>query len=929
METAKRNGPTLPFLVLIFCSLCFSQSGSGRQANTGQPDPIREHVKTLEETLFVTKAVLKNGLKVLINENRAHPVVSIQAFVEAGTFEEPTDAPGLAGLMTSMIYRAAPEKSAGTSWENARMLGGSLASSTGYRHARFEILVPANQWEKALQVQSRALLNREFDPDVLETEIRLVREEALQRLDNPSLYAEESLLNLGFGSSRMGIWNSVLNGDTGVVSYEKLIAFNKEMYVPERMMVVVSGDVNPITVLGEVARLYGDLPTTVGRERSIPVMLSQNSFRYSRVIGKVSAPFLSFGFHAPGADSGEHAALEVLSAIIGLGNGSILANRLRDQKKLIFEGDTDLFTHPEFSYLTIRVETAPEDMDRSEIAVLAELELLKRKGPNAADLERAWAQLERKYRKQTQTVSGRAGLIAQFEFWGDWKRIDRHIADLRKVQPSDVQRVAIRYLTLENCSLFEQLPDTVDADNRTVDSIRTTLQELLTPAANQEQNQRAKETVFPFEMPDKADNYQFSWIRYPFITASILRGPEIYIREDHTSPLIHVGLFFAGGRLDETEQNSGITDLLVRMLVQEADEKMAYRFHRQLEIYGGQLLPVVEDDYFGFYFSIPSKNFQPGFNLLLDVVKSQDFNADVLDRQKMMLSFEHAQYKNWKDSVDDEILPKLFNNFPYARVRSGSVTFFQRATTESLTEWYNRHIKDRKPVVVILGDCDGTSLTSYFASHFTGSRFQESELTEEFVGPLQKGASIEKAWDRKLSLVATGFQAPPAGDPDSYASVVLQSYLGNSGKMYQEICERLGMAHHLYISYQPRLRGGSIIAYAAVGPGREDAVLDAFGNEFRHAAAGPYAYRDYRSAVNSAVGSFQFRQQVPLLQITDVTQSVLAGESIEDYQSFQMKLQAVLEEDIKSLSERIFETEKAVSLRIYGKPLKRDSSKAD
>jgi|GEM_PF-922330 len=929
MKAEKGIRITLPCMVVLWCSLCFSQIIPGPQANVDEGDPIREYVETLKETPFVTKAVLRNGLKILINENRTHPVVSIQVFVEAGVFDEPPDTPGLASLITAMIYRTTPDKSAGSSVQNARMLGGFLDSSTGYEHARFEILAPATQWEKALQVQSQTLLNFTLDSDVVKREARLLREEAQGRLDNPALLAEESFLNLGFSSSRMGIWKSVLNSDLDVVSHEKMIAFHRAMYVPERMTVVISGDVNAIEVLNEAARLYGVLPTFGKRGRSIPVTLSQKSFRYRGIRGKIPVSHLLFGFHAPAADSRDYPALEVLSAVLGLGNGSILATRLRDQKKVIFDGVTELFTHPEFGYLTIQVKAAPEDIDRSEIAVLTELELLKRKEPVAADMERAWAQLERKYRNQIETVSGRTSLLARFESWGDWERIDRHIADLRKVQASDVKRVAVKYLRMENCSLFEYVPETVDIQNRTVDSIRTTLQSLLTPAANQEQNLRERETVFPFEMPGKADDYKFSGVRYPFLTASILRGPEIFIREDHASPLVHVGMFFPGGRFDETEQNSGITSLMVRMMVQGAEKKMDYRFHRQLEIYGGQLLPVVEDDYFGFYFSILSKNFYAGFNLLMDVVKSPVFDTDALDRQKVLLSAQHVQYRSWKDSAEDAILPKLFNDSPYAGAYSGSDKFLQAFTTESLEAWFEQYIKNRKPVIVIVGDCEGTSLANYSGRHFSGSRFQETELAEKYAEPLEKKESIETAWDRNLSLVSIGFQAPPTGDPDIYAAEVLQSYLGNSGKMYHEIKERLGIAHKLSLYYEPRLRAGSFIAYAVVNPGNEEAVLGALEKEFQRAAAGSYTYRDYRSAVNTAVGAFQLRQQIPLLQIMDVTQSILAGDGIEGYRSFQTKLKSVPAGDLESSAERIFKTDREVSLRIYSKPLNRNASKAE
>jgi len=930
MKSEKRTRIILPCMAVFLCSLSLSQNKPQQPVNPVEEDLIQEHVETLEETLFVTKAIFKNGLKVLINENRAHPVVSIQVFVKAGIFDEPADAPGLASLLTAMVYRATPDKSVGTSWQNTRLLGGFLESSTEFAHSRFEIAAPARQWRRALQLQSAALLNSIYDPDVVKMEARLLRDEAREYLDNPSLFAEESLLGLGFGSFRMGKWSTILKNDSGVVPYEKMISFHKRMYVPGRMMVVVSGDVNAVEVLNEVARLYGDTPAKVRRGRSIPVEVFQQGFRYRRIEGNVPISRLLFGFHTPAVDSPDYPALEVLNAVLGLGNGSILTARLRDQKKLILGAETALSSHPEFGYLTVHIKAAPEDIDRCEIAVFTELELLKRKGPDAAEMERAWAQLERVYRKRVDTVSGRARLLAQFESWGDWQRIDRHVADLRNVKASDIKRVAKKYLRMENCSLLEYVPSTVDQKYRTVDTIHTTLEGLLQPAADQEQGLREKETVLALDMPEKSDNYKFSWIQYPFEIASVLRGPEIFIREDHTTPLIHVGMFFPGGRLAETDQNSGITDLMVRMMLQSAEERSEYRFYRQLEMYGGQLQPVVADDYFGFYFSIISKNFHPGFKLLMDALKSPVLESETVERQKALLSADRIQLRDWRESVDSAIRRKLFHDFPYSRDLYGTAASIPEITVESLEDWYGLYVKNRKPVVVIIGDSEGTSLAAYFVQHFSGSRFQDTELAEDFVDPVEKSVAIERKWDKSLSLVSMGFQAPPEGDADRYATEVIQSYLGKSGKMYHEIRQRRGISSNIKLSYEPRLRGGSFIAYAVVIPGSEEVALDALGREFQHAVTGPYAYREYRSAVNMATGNFQLRQQTPILQITDVTRRILAEEGIEGYRSFRAKLQSVTEEDLQNAAERIFKTDRAVTLRTYSNmPLNHDASTVD
>ncbi|MBN2242338.1 MAG: insulinase family protein [Acidobacteria bacterium] len=904
------------FLLLVF--LCLPPCLCMHSAAEDDRDPYRGQVKFLDETPYVTKAVLRNGMTVLVNEHQSHPVVSLQMYVRAGMLDEPPGSPGMARLLAAAVGRSGTDGAEGTLHANLRLMGAFPSNFTDYAHTCFEINVPSPQWRKALELQSRALADASFDPETVEVESRLLREEAEARLEDAALFARESLRELGLGSIKAAQWSSVLGGAPGPASPEELKGFYRRMYGPERMMLAVSGDVRAGEVLDEAVRLYGDWKPSGGAQPAGSIESSQNGFRYRKIQGNTAAPLLLFGFHAPRAGSSDYPAMEVLSALLGLGEGSVLPARLRDGKGVILNGSADLSAGPGFGYLTIEVTAETEDIDRSEIAVLTELELIKRKAPAAVDMERAWAQLERAYRSRIETVSGRARALAQFDSLGDWKRLDRYISELRNVRAEEVRRVAARYLNLNRCSLIEYLPVALDGDSRTVDSIRNTFEALLGPSADQEEALREKETVLAVEVPESGSDFKFSPIQYPYKIASVLRGPEIYIREDHTAPLIHMGLFFPGGRLAETGNNAGITGLLVRMLLQGSEKRSAARFHRQMEVYGGQVQPVVADDFFGFYFSIISKNFGEGFRLLTESIKTPVLSRENLERQKQLLEAERGRFQGWGKMVGDSVNPELFKGFSYSTSATGSEESVRSITLDAVNEWYDRFVRNRKPLVVIVGDTEGTSLASYFVRDFSGSRFQETELPGDFAAPLERKETIERTRDGSASLVSIAFQAPPLADIDRHTAEVLESYFGNAGRMARAIRDRLGATRKIGVSYTPRLRGGSFLAYAVTGQERETDILDAMENEFRLIVDNPIPYRDFRSAVNSAAGAFLIRQQSPLAQIVEVSRNALAGEEIGAYRSHPTKLESVFEEDLKDAAERIFRMEKAVFLRIYG-----------
>jgi zinc protease len=904
--------------ILICGSTCFPQARppAQRPAPTRPGAPFLQYVKAYEETPYVTKVILRNGMTVLVDEFRVQAVVSVQAYVRAGYFDDPAQSPGMAKLVSAMVQRGTADKSSGSFRQKVQALGGVGSCTTDYATTLFEITAPSSQWKRALGVQAEAILNPSFDLESIKLEARLAQSEARGILDHPLQVGSEKLLQLAFNQARMGKSSTISSSVLDNTTPESLAAFYKSFYVPSRMMLVVSGDVSSSEILNEVVRLYTKPAGAAAKPGLLPFSGSQSEFRFTSLQGNVSMPHLFFGFHTVPENDEDSSALEMLGAILGLGHGSVLSSRLQDEKKIVLSTQSRMMLYPDFGYLWILAKCDPANIDRSEIALLTEIELLKREEPTEADLERAAAQLERVYWTSQETVTGRAQALARFEFLGDWKRKDRRIADLRKVKGPDIKRVAAKYLRLQNCSLLEYMPANAEERKLTKEGVLNTFTALLTLSADEEQLKRNKQSVLAVTIPP-ATSFKFSEVRYPFETASILRGPALFIREDHSNPLIEMGLFFPGGRLNESRENSGITKLMTSLMLRGGTD--IGQFYRQLEVYGGHVQPVVTDDYFGIYLSVLSQNFEGAFRLLLGSIRDPAFGKDEVKRQAE-LQIADILSCGGSDSFPREVMNQaLFENFPYSFESLGTEATVSAITPESLKTWYAAYVKNRKPVVALIGDTKGTSLAPLFVQNFSGSRMQDGKIPEAYAKPVGKGKVAERKWDRSESLILVGFQAPPEDDEDGYAVTVLQEYAGEQGKLAQEIRDRLGSAHKVSVVYEPRLRGGSLIVYAATSPGSEDSVVKALREEIQHTVEGPIPNRDFRSAVNQAVGECAIKQQVRAVQIERIARSILSGKGIEGYQNFSAALLEVREEDLGAIAERILDLNKAVILVMRGR----------
>jgi zinc protease len=914
-------------LAVVVSSLCLAQT---RRPSTQRPrtettrpgHPYMQYMKDFEEREDVTRAVLKNGLTVLVNESRTAPLAAISMYVKAGLLQEPDEVAGVSHAIERMLFEATSTRGAGVIDKEIRAMGGVLRASSNYDHSAFLMVVPSSQWKKALEIQADGLLNPLFQPEALKREVEAILGEAREKRDHPQGFPSEKLLALGFTQHRLRRPPMGREDALQRLSQEKLLDFHRNAYVPGRMVLVVSGDVNTSEILNETVRLYGK-SRGAGEKLSISATEpEQGNFRYQEVRGPVQLPQLLFGFHAPRPSSEDHPAFEVLRALIGMGEGSILARRLKAEKKIILRGSANLLAIPELSYLILEMEVEPGNIDQSELALLTELEVLRREEPDVADLDRAQALLERKRWGDVQTLESRAATFSRIEALRGWRGMNDYVGALRKVKPADVTRVAKKYLSLENCSVLEYLPEGGEPRNLSTEVIQKTLQGLLEPSTQEVLAAREKATKLALQAGERAGDFKYSEIRYPMQKASVLRGPELFIREDHTAPVIDLGIFLPGGKLSENKENAGITSLmLATMLAGGTKEMVPERFFQQLEIFGAEIVPVVGDDSFGFYSSVLSRNIERTMDLLLELIRRPQFDPERVAREKELQLAGIRRDSDSSFACAYRLLEQgLFGDFPYALRAAGNESSVSSLTVDAIQAWYKSQVQERKPLVVIIGDTHGTNLARYFVRNFSGSRYQDVKLAETFPKPIEKRLRQTGECGSNQGIAMIGFPAPPDGDEDAFALEVLQSYAsGPGGRLAEQLKERHALMHDVSMNYSPRLRGGLIAIYALNRTEDVEKSLKGLEEEISRLSDTPVSYKEYRSAVNSAVGSYLVNQQRRSIQISTLVRHILNGTEIEGMNQHVTQLQAVEQEALQEVARRFLKMDRSVTVDLHGK----------
>src|SRR5215471_12167511 len=136
-----------------------------------------------------TKVILKNGLTVLIREQQAVPLVSINTFVKAGYFDEDDRISGISHVIEHMFFKGTAKRPVGAIARETHALGGYLNAFTYYDRTVYHTEVPAENMKKALEIQADALWNSKYDAGELKKELEVVLQENNRKLDSPPAVA--------------------------------------------------------------------------------------------------------------------------------------------------------------------------------------------------------------------------------------------------------------------------------------------------------------------------------------------------------------------------------------------------------------------------------------------------------------------------------------------------------------------------------------------------------------------------------------------------------------------------------------------------------------------------------------------------------------------------------------------------------------------
>ena len=479
--------------------------------------------------------VLDNGLKVILFPDRQSPTVACRLFYVTGSVHENFENNGIAHLLEHMLfkgtkkvgvtdpdkdaeyvrkidevmarYRAlAPGDTASAKplkrrydtliaeerkllikyelWEAYEKAGGTgLNAFTSDLMTAYFVNLPKNKLDLFLWLESDRMQNavlREFYP-----ERDVVMEERRMRVeDSPTGRYWESLMGVFYEAHPFRLPTIGYPSNIRNLTREMADEHYRKYYKPNNAILVLAGDIDPVSALADVKKYFGGIPR--GAEFP-PVVVEepQQAGEKRMVVRKNDAkPRYDLMFHTPGFDNPDLYALDIVEGVLSGKSGRLYRKLVKELKIALNAGGgngVDKYTSNFSVEVDLDGKPQPEKVEKAVWDVLYDM---GQRPISDRELARTKNQVAARSLRQLLDKEELATELAFWEMRGGWDYINKFPEGVQRVTAQQVQDVCKKYFYRSNSTTGFILPEDGSEGGKAVAASATTpaLKPAKTPA---------------------------------------------------------------------------------------------------------------------------------------------------------------------------------------------------------------------------------------------------------------------------------------------------------------------------------------------------------------------------------------------------------------------------------------------------------------
>ena len=417
---------------------------------------------SIRNTQFTTT----NGIRVLHLPDTM-PISYIGVAINTGTRDELPDESGMAHFVEHLLFKGTKHRRAWHIINWLESIGGQLDAYTTKEETYIYATVPTEYTERAISLLADIVLNSTFPENEIEKERDVVLDEIQSYNDSPSELIYDEFEELLVPHDPIG--RNILGSEQSLETFnsERIQAFVRRNYTPDRMVVFAMGNIKPNWLIKKVEK-YFTIPAldgvATGREGSqLSTLNSQLSTRQAPqpytpthrttprdtyqahcIIGNRCIPMSSH----------ERLTMLLLNNILGGPNMSSRLNlALRERNGLCYTIESNVTNYTDTGVWNIYFGCDPRNLAKAKRLCMQQLDILCTTPLNSNQLATAKRQLRGQVLIGNQNKENLIlGLSKAYLHGLELKTDNEHFQFIDSLTPADLQSLAQRIFNPDQLS---------------------------------------------------------------------------------------------------------------------------------------------------------------------------------------------------------------------------------------------------------------------------------------------------------------------------------------------------------------------------------------------------------------------------------------------------------------------------------------------
>ena len=410
----------------------------------------------------ITQFSLANGLRVILCEDHAVPVVSVALYYDVGSRNEKEGRTGFAHLFEHMMFQGSENVPKAAHFQYIFNAGGTMNGTTSTERTNYYETLPASHLPLALWLESDRMRSLKVTQENLDNQRNAVQEEKRLRYDNqPYVNAFLRINELIFKNPANAHSTIGSMEDLDAATIEDVQKFFRIYYAPNNAVLTIAGDFATAEATTLVRKYFEGIPSQPPPppvDTGEPEDVAQTQEIYHDKLAP--APAFVLGWKIPPRRTPDFYALSLAADLLFEGDSSRLYQKLvkGDESVVSIQGGIDERRGPSACYI-FALPKPGQEVAAIRQQIVDEIRQLGTSGPSVAEMEKLQNSLCNDVVRGRQSTMYRAQRLAEYALYdGDPTLFDSELEQYLAITPEQIRSAVVRFLDVENRVVLDIVP---------------------------------------------------------------------------------------------------------------------------------------------------------------------------------------------------------------------------------------------------------------------------------------------------------------------------------------------------------------------------------------------------------------------------------------------------------------------------------------